>query len=53
MSDIEKACARAEGAFTNFIAEMEDKLEREGRSPEYKAQFWRELNGQMRGAMLI
>jgi hypothetical protein len=51
MSDIEKADFRAQGAFDNFLVEMERTLEREGRSPEYKAQFWRSLNEQMRGSM--
>lgn len=48
MSDIEKADARAQGAFANFLADMENRLRMESRSPEYKAQFWRSLNAEIR-----
>ena len=51
MSDTEKADYRAQGALQNFILDMQGKLSRENRSPEYQAQFWQSLRHEM-GAML-
>lgn len=39
MSEAEKGLSRAKGALDNFLAEMAEKLEREGRSPEYVLAF--------------
>jgi len=43
MADVEKAEHRAVGAFSNFLCEMKEKLEREGRSEDYKSAFWDNL----------
>lgn len=48
MSEREKADFRAQGALQNFILEMQGNLNRERRTPEYQAQFWASLRGEMR-----
>jgi hypothetical protein len=47
MSDAERGDLRASGALANFIADMRKRLEIEGRSQEYKSQFWRSLKQEM------
>ena len=48
MSEEQRAECRAQGALDNFRADMAARLEREGRSPEYIDNFWRNLDLLMR-----
>lgn len=52
MSDIEAADCRAQGALDNFLREMQWRLDKEGRSLKYKAQFWRSLNMELRHKLM-
>lgn len=49
MSEEQKAQARAEGAFHNFIEAMKTEMLARDRSPEYQEQFWTALQTRMEG----
>lgn len=47
MSEADKGQARATGALVTFFADMQREMNARNRSPEYRAQFWKELQEQM------
>lgn len=48
MTDKERADYRAQGALDSFLRSMGEKLEQEGRSKDYRLQFWTSLRFEMK-----